>query len=88
MESHVTERGQLLVECLPCRLAQVLVVLQVAVDYVCGKRLYSIVNFVAVEMTTGVPHEVVRPVGELVTSVGMLVVLDKRQAFLQHLCVQ
>jgi hypothetical protein len=85
---YVTERGKLLVKCLPRRPAQMLVVLQVSVHNVCGERLDSIVNFVAVEVAPCVPHEVVRPVGEHVTAVGVLVVLDERQALLQHLGVQ
>jgi len=81
MHGHVAERGELLVKRLPGRPSQVLVVLQVAVDYVCGECLDSIVDFVAVEVAAGVLHEVVGPVGEHVASVGMLVVLDKSQAF-------
>ena len=39
-------------------------------------------------MTARIAHEVVGPVGEGVTSVGVLVVLDEGQALLQHLGVE
>ena len=53
-----------------------------------GKRLQSVIEFVAVHVSTHVLHEVVRPVVEHVTSVGCLVVLNQGQALFKNLGVQ
>ena len=88
VQGHVSELSGLLVDSHPGVLAHVLPVLQISVNYVRGKRLQSVIEFVAVHVRTHVLHEVVRPVVEHVTSVGCLVVLNQRQALFKNLGVQ